>query len=90
MIRNEITEMSTRQYAEYISKLTGKTRSPAAVSNDCRRGKLDCYQEVKGGDYRIIVKKTVVPIEEYNELKAAYERLLGSLRSIRSLTEGVV
>ncbi len=89
MIRTEVMEMNTRQYAEYISKLTGKKKSASAVANDCRRGILDCHRDTPKGEYRIVVKKTAVPIEEYNELKAAYERLLGSMRSIRSLTEGV-
>ena len=89
MFRTEIKEMSTKQFAKYISDITGGYRapSPAAVSNDCRAGKLDCYQEVKGGDYRIIVKPTAVPIAEHNALKAKYEALLNAMTSIKKLAD---
>ncbi len=89
MIRTDIIEMSTKRFADYIRKITGGYRSPSptAVANDCRAGKLDCYQEVPGGDYRIIVKPMVVPVEEYNELKAKYEALKNAMVSIKKLAE---
>jgi hypothetical protein len=79
--------MSTKQYADYISGITGKKKSAASVANDCRNGHLDCYRDGENGDWRIIVKRTYVPVAEYDKLLAEYEKAMGALKSIRKLAE---
>ncbi len=87
MFRNDIVEMTTKQYADYITALTGKRKSAQSVANDCRNGHLECYREGDKGEWRVIVKKAFVPIEDYNKLKVEYDKAIGTIKSIRKLAE---
>lgn len=77
--------MSTKQYASYISELTGKKKSPQSVANDCRNGKLNCYRDGDNGDWRIIVKRNYVPASKYDELLDKYNAALTTLAGIRKM-----
>lgn len=87
MFRNDTVEMTTKQYADYITKLTWKRKTANSVANDCRNGKLNCYQDVDGGGWHIIVKRTVVPLSEYEELLKKYNGAMNAITSIRKLIE---
>lgn len=85
MFRSDIQEMTTRQYAKYITEITGKKKSPESVANDCRNGKLECYREGENGEWRVIVKRTYVPASEYDELFTKYNEALTTIASIKKL-----
>lgn len=85
MFRNDVTEMTTTQYAKYISEIIGKKKSPESVANDCRNGKLECYRESEKGEWRIIVKRTFVPISEYDELYKKYKEAITTIAGIKKL-----
>ncbi len=85
MFRNDIQEMSTAQYAKYISEITGKNKSPQSVANDCRNGKLECYREGAKGEWRVIVKMNYVPASKYNELLAKYNEALTIITGIKKM-----
>lgn len=85
MFRSDIQEMTTRQYAKYITEITGKKKSPESVANDCRNGKLKCYREGEKGEWIIIEPRRFVPASEYDELFTKYNEALTTIASIKKL-----
>lgn len=79
--------MTTKEYADLITALTGKRKSAASVANDCRNGHLDCYRDGDRGEWHINVKNDYVPIAEYNKVVAERDKAINALSSIRKLAE---
>lgn len=80
------TEMNTKEFAEFISKLTGHRKSVDSISQDCRDGLLESYRE-DGGHWKIIVRMPTVPIEEYTELENKYKKAQQKLIRIRQAVQ---
>lgn len=85
--RDALRVMTTKEYADHITALTGKKKSAASVANDCRNGHLDCYRDGDRGEWHIVVKKAFVPIDEYDRVVAERDKAINALNSIRKLAE---
>ena len=85
--RDAPREMSTAEYAKFVTEFTGIKKTPQSVAYDCRMGKIECYREGDKGEWRITAAKGYVPIEDYNELERELDKAVGALKSIRKLAE---
>ena len=83
--------MSTTEYAQYLTALTGKRYDSNAITYMCRNNKLpqgaSGYQDSEGGVWHIQLNTRLVTAEEYNELANMYKDLLARCTTIKQLLD---
>ena len=84
-IDTEKTTMTTKEYAEYLSNLTGRDYSSDDITYMCRNNKLPkgatAHKEEYSSLWTIVVKNTIVPKAQYIELANKYNALLAVVQA---------
>lgn len=90
-IDTEKTVMSTVEYAEYLSALTGNSYTSNDITYRCRTNKLPsnakAFKDENSSLWRIAVKNTQVPKKQYIELANKYNELLSIVKAAGGILE---
>lgn len=86
-IYNRNVEMTTAEYAEYITKLLGKKVSTESVTNMCRKGKLNAYRSEINGRWVIKIQINFIPYDEYIKIFKELNECKVRLSAISSIVK---
>lgn len=90
-IDTEKTAMTTKEYAQHLSDLTGRVYSSDDITYMCRENKLPksatAHKEENSSLWTIVVKNDVVPKARYIELAERYNALLATVQAVDGILE---
>lgn len=89
-IYNKNIDMTTKEYAEYATKLLGRKVSPESVNNMCRTGKVDAYRSEINGRWLIRNNLNFVSYEEHKKVLEelnAYKTKLEAILKIADISD---